>query len=265
METPHARHPDYQNDGWVTQVQCLQKADTNCSVPVVPKSPTYETQYVCHQNTDTPGGYHHSRHTRQITRNKTIEEGTKRCGVLQVGLSDSVEKKKTIPHPRNTDSDRAKGHVTLRCIGGVTEPISRLIRTTGVAAHAKPHTNIRSILLAPRGKNHPQDKCGVVYQLACHDCEASYIGETERALKQRLKEHQKDSSPVGHHMGYNNHKVDSQNIRIIDRDSRWFQTGVREAIQIRSRSPTLNRDRATHNLPSVWGQPSIYFCHRRLC
>ena len=95
-------------------------------------------------------------------------------------------------------------------------------------------------------------KCGVVYQLTCQYCEASYIGETERALKQRLKEHIKASSPVGHHMGYNKHKVDSQNIRIVDRDSRWFQRGVREAIRILSRSPTLNRDRGRHNLPSVY-------------
>ena len=77
--------------------------------------------------------------------------------------------------------------MTLPYIGGVTEPISRLIRETGVAAYAKPHTTIRSILVATKDKDHPQDKCGVVYQLTCHDCEASYIGETERALKQRPK------------------------------------------------------------------------------
>ena len=141
-------------------------------------------------------------------------------------------RQKIRPHPRNTDCDRAKGHVTLPYIGGVTEPISRLIRKTGVSAHVKPHTTIRSILVAPKDNDHPQDKCGVVYQLTCQDCEASYIGETERALKQRLKEHQKESSKVGHHMGYDKHKVDSQNIRIVDRDSRWFQRGVREAIQI---------------------------------
>ena len=88
-------------------------------------------------------------------------------------------RKKVRPHPRNTDCDRAKGHVTLPYIGGVTEPISQIIWKTGVAAHAKPHTTIRSILVAPKDKDHPQDKCGVVYQLTCHDCEASYIGETE--------------------------------------------------------------------------------------
>ena len=60
------------------------------------------------------------------------------------------------------DSDRDKGHVTLPYIGGATEPISRLIRKTGVAAHAKRHTTIKSILVAPKDKDHPQDKCGIV-------------------------------------------------------------------------------------------------------
>ena len=136
--------------------------------------------------------------------------------------------------------------------GHKTVTMGVVYRCPNITAHAKPHTTIRSILVAPKDKDNPQDKCGVVYQLTCHDCEASYIGETERALKQRLKEHHKDSSPVGHHMGYNNHELDSQNIRIVDRDSRWFQRGVREAIEIRSRSPTLNRDRGRHNLPSVY-------------
>ncbi len=53
-------------------------------------------------------------------------------------------RKKIRPHPWNTDCDRAKGHMTLPYIGGVTEPISRLIRKTGVAPHAKPHTTTRS-------------------------------------------------------------------------------------------------------------------------
>ena len=158
-----------------------------------------------------------------------------------MGLAGPGEKEDQTTPPQHGQGSRD--------IGGATEPISRLIRKTGVAAHAKPHTTIRSILVAPKDKDNPQDKCGVVYQLTCHDCEASYIGETERALKQKLKEHHKDSSPVGHHMGYNNHELDSQNIRIVDRDSRWFQRGVREAIEIR---PTLNPDRGRHNLPSVY-------------
>ena len=77
-------------------------------------------------------GYHHLRPTRQRTRNKTPEECNKRCGILQVGLAGSGEKENKTS-PRNTDSNRAKGHVTLPYIAGVTEPISHLIRKTGDA------------------------------------------------------------------------------------------------------------------------------------
>ena len=98
--------------------------------------------------------YHNLRPTRQRTRNKTLEEGIKRCGILQVGLVGSGEVEDET-RPRNTDSDSAKGQMTLPYIGGVTEPISHLIRKTGVAAYAKPHITIRSIVVAPKDKDHP--------------------------------------------------------------------------------------------------------------
>ncbi len=47
--------------------------------------------------------------------------------------------------------------------------------------------------------------CGVVYELsceACEECNAKYNGKIDRAQRKRLKEHQTESSPLGHHMGY---------------------------------------------------------------
>ena len=165
---------------------------------------------------------------------------------------ESPGSRKITPHPRNDNAPRPRGHVTLPYVGGLTEPIARLMRKAGVSAHARPHSTLRSLLVNPKDKDEPQDKCGVVYHLSCKDCDAQYIGETERALRHRLKEHHRDASPVGHHLGYNQHRLDSDNIKILDRESRWFERGVRESIQIRVRSPSLNRDRGRHHLPSVY-------------
>lgn len=160
--------------------------------------------------------------------------------------------KKLHPHPKRKQSVRPKGHVTLPFVRGVTEPISRRIRKAGVCVHAKPHRTIRSMLVAPKDKDDTLDKCGVVYNLSCQDCGAQYIGETERPLRRRIKEHDKESSPVCHHLKYNKHTLDKDNIKILDRESRWFERGVKEAIHIRSRSPSLNRDQGRHKLPPVY-------------
>ena len=35
-------------------------------------------------------------------------------------------------------------------------------------------------------------------------------------------------------------------------EPKWFERGVREAIQIRMNNPTLNKDAGRYNLPPIW-------------
>ena len=44
----------------------------------------------------------------------------------------------------------------------------------------------------------------------------------------------------------------SDNVKILEVESKWFERGVWEAIQIRINSPTLNKDECRYNLPPVW-------------
>ncbi|XP_019619742.1 PREDICTED: uncharacterized protein LOC109466463 [Branchiostoma belcheri] len=158
---------------------------------------------------------------------------------------------KLIPHPRSSTDSRPKGHVTLPYVAGVTEAITRKIRNTGVAVHSTPCTTIRRLLVAPKDKTEPEDTCGVVYHLTCEDCEAQYVGETERALRKRISEHKRESSPVAQHMQTYKHQP-GKKVTILDRESRWFERGVKEAVHIRSRSPSLNRDQGRHRLPPIY-------------
>ena len=43
-----------------------------------------------------------------------------------------------------------------------------------------------------------------------------------------------------------------EKVKVIDRESRWFERGVREAVHIRARSPSLNRDQGRHRLPPIY-------------
>ena len=73
------------------------------------------------------------------------------------------------------------------------------MRSTGVAVHYKPITNLRRLLVSPKDKEDTLEKAGVVYEVKCKDCEARYIGETERPLKTRMQEHQKGDTRGGQH------------------------------------------------------------------
>ncbi len=125
-------------------------------------------------------------------------------------------RRKLNPHPNQRDHIRSKCHVMFPYVQGITEPISRIIRKAGVTEHTKPHTTIRKLLVTPKDRDKPEDKCYVVYQLTYQNCDEQYVRETEKALKHRIKEHSRDSSPVDHHMGFHQHNLDTDNIKILD-------------------------------------------------
>lgn len=76
----------------------------------------------------------------------------------------------------------------------------------------------------------------VVYLLSCRRCENSvYVGETERALKQRVKEHLWDirgnkEKPVAVHFNQAGHKLDDLQVQVIEsvKDNSLYYRKIRE-------------------------------------
>ncbi len=96
-------------------------------------------------------------------------------------------------------------HPTL--CGGITEPINRMIIIRKeVAAHAQSNITIGGILVVPKDSDNPD--CQVVCKSSCKDRDGQYVGQTERALKTRIKAHTRDLSPIGHHMSFHQHNLD---------------------------------------------------------
>ncbi len=103
----------------------------------------------------------------------------------------------------------------------------------------------------PKDKIAKDQKTGMVYQIKCADCEASYVGETERNVKKRMSEHQRSASPVGHHMDYRKHSFSCDNVSVLHQEAGWFHRGVTEAIHITRTDPMLNRDQGLHTRPNI--------------
>ncbi|XP_072021883.1 uncharacterized protein [Amphiura filiformis] len=149
---------------------------------------------------------------------------------------------------KNTDHPN-KGSVTLPYAEGVTESLQRLFKSHHITTHIKPQNSLRSLLVSPKDPTHKLDKSGAVYGLQCADCDSTYVGESARPLRNRLKEHERPSSPVGERAMRAKHRIDWDNVRVLDRESDWYRRGVREAIHIKRRDCNLNRDQGRHILP----------------
>ena len=88
----------------------------------------------------------------------------------------------------------------------------------------------------------PSKQSNVVYHLKCLNCEEDYIGKTTRVCSIRMKEHEYDpKSHVFEHHYKVGHKIDFDNVKILDRASNDFKLQLKEMLLIRKYNPSLNR------------------------
>ena len=85
------------------------------------------------------------------------------------------------------------------------------------------------------------NRFNVVYKLTC-SCGASYIGQTQRNLINRIEEHRTSlSSAVCRHLQANpDHLVDFHNLEDIGSDNNWRRLQILESLLIQEHKPELN-------------------------
>jgi hypothetical protein len=64
----------------------------------------------------------------------------------------------------------------------------------------------------------------VVYSIDCQDCDFVYVGQTDRALKTRIKEHKNavknddEYSKIAQHTNTHLNRMDFENTKVVDRE-----------------------------------------------
>ena len=99
----------------------------------------------------------------------------------------------------------------------------------------------------PRIKFQGKNPSNVVYALQCNEeCSDLYIGETKQPLHKCMSQHRRattsgQDSAVHLHLKEKGHSFDDHKVRILAREDRWFERGVKEAIHVKLERPSLNR------------------------
>ena len=198
-----------------------------------------------------------------VEEKEHITQALSKCG-YPPWVFDKINKPKSVKSNSNKDSTTtSKGQIVLPYIKGISEALRRNFQKFGIRVTFKPTQTLRQFLVAPKDKTEKKDVTGPVYMIPCQGqttrgaCKESYIGETERSLKTRFLEHRRPSttsSEVSNHIHIESpgHHVDLDKVQILDREPRWFERGVKEAIHIRANQPSLNKDGGRYKLPKVY-------------
>jgi len=140
---------------------------------------------------------------------------------------------------------------------GLYEKRHRCLQQQGLHTVFKLENTLRSHLVRPKHPANPTKQDGVVYIIPC-ECGKVYIGETGRAMKDKIKEHHLDTrltrtqtSGISEHAHNTGHYPLWYEVKLIDRDLHWYTCRIKEVFHIRLHPNNIHRDSGIE-IPEAW-------------
>ena len=187
-------------------------------------------------------------------------------------VKDDMKKKVQKKGNNKQENDvKSKGMVVLPYVSGLSEKLARIFKKRGIVTAMKPQSTLKSLLVHPKDKTDPKEG---VYTIDCKGCDKKYVGETKRKLKVRVKEHKTETEKISKSVVYTrdrkrqsqsemwgsaltdhsvkeNHVINWESARMIEKERDDLARGIKEAIYIR-KLPNLNRDEGRYHLSHLY-------------
>ena len=87
-------------------------------------------------------------------------------------------------------AESERGYSTIPYVSGTSKPIKRVFENHGVKVAFKPYQTMSQMFPKPKDQMDKETR-DPVYDILCADCSKSYVGETQKKLLPRKREHQK--------------------------------------------------------------------------
>ena len=208
---------------------------------------------------------------------KHLKSALGACGYSKWTFEKALHKsnsptKDDASHTASAGEEKRRHNVTIPYVSDLSEKVRRIFRGYQIPVSFKPTNTLRQKLVHPKDKVPKDKQNNLVYGIQCTDngCKDLYIGETKQPLARRMYQHRRASasgcgdSAVYSHLNSTNHTFDNKDVVILDRESRWFERGVKEAVYVKREEPSLNRGGGLrHNLAGAYSS-AIQKIPRRL-
>ena len=160
-------------------------------------------------------------------------------------------------NPTNTnntiqDNNPTKRNITLVVpfIPETSEKFKKLCKAKGIQVHYKDTNTLRTLLGNPKDKDPKANKTGNIYHYKCPhiNCPDAYIGESGRALGDRVKVHHKAPSLIHQHSTTTEHLLDPEHFNIVHKEVTSHSRTIKESLFICIHDPTLKRNLGKYQL-----------------
>ena len=130
----------------------------------------------------------------------------------------------------------------------------RHVRPRAYKFISKAQIPLEHYLLYPRTRIQHSTKVASYTITKCPqiNCTEAYIGESGRALGDRIKEHLKAPSPIHQHSSSTGHPLSPQCFNIIDQETLGPSRNIKEACFICVNNPLPSRNLGKYQLPHIW-------------
>ena len=139
-------------------------------------------------------------------------------------------------------------------ICGLGERFKKTCRNKGIQVHFKETITVKTLLMAPKDKDHKLQKSGIICKFTCPHINypEQFIGESGGTLGDRVKKHLMVPSPIHQHSNTTGHPVSPGYFTIIHREPQGITRNIKEAMFIRVNDPSLNRNTGKYQLSHIW-------------
>ena len=109
---------------------------------------------------------------------------------------DQITETKQKQKQQKESNPKSRGMVVLPYVKGVSEKVSRVMKSPNISTVMESYNTLRQQLVHPKDKRDPSNTTQVVYEIPCLNCDKTYVGETGRKFSIWLSEHRTELTTV---------------------------------------------------------------------
>jgi len=159
----------------------------------------------------------------------------------------------------NNSEDVNRKIIVIPYIKKISELVATTIDKSQHIIGYRVLNHLGGFIRAHKDTNHLFNNNNVVYKIMCKDCDASYVGQTKRQLKTRVKEHRYNlksltakPSVITEHILQHSHSFNWENVKILDTEANFYKRMVSEMLHIKEQTNGLNAQTDTELLDNAY-------------